>query len=276
MSHFKKKQKDFFAAHKNVKSFVDKKHVMLFLDFDGTLAAIVNHYESAKILRESKILLKKIAKVRDCSLAIVSGRALADVKKRVGIERITYAGNHGLEIEGIGVKSTYFVKTENRIRFKIIKNELRYIIKGIKGAFLEDKGLTLSLHYRQVRRADLASLRGKITDYLSFYVKNKEIFLNEGKKVFEIRPNVNWDKGKAVLWLMAQFKKKNAGKEIWPIFIGDDQTDESAFKALKFKGLCIRVGRSNASAAPYFLKDIKQVARFLREVINAKAEHRGE
>lgn len=272
MNPIKKQQKDFFIVHKDVVSFVDKKHILLFLDFDGTLAAIVGHYKNATILKESKVLLRKIAKTRDCSIAIVSGRALDDVKKRVGLRSIIYVGNHGMEIDGPGVKSTFFVKMGDRIRLKLIKHDLMTRIGQIKGIVLEDKGLSITVHYRLVNGRDLRVFKRKFLECLEPYLQKNEVSLNEGKKVLEINPKVRWDKGKAILWLIDNFQEKGFGKKAFPIFIGDDVTDETAFKALKRKGLCIRVGESKSSAAPYFLKDIKEVACFLKTILDSKTK----
>ncbi len=272
MPNIRKKKINFFEDGAAYATLFRKSDIILFLDFDGTLAAIVDHYKSATILKEIKVLLRDIAKIHGCFVAVISGRELSDVKKRVGIKSITYAGNHGLEIEGPGVKNTFFVKISDRIRFKLIKHDLMTHIGHIKGVLIEDKGLTLTVHYRLVKRSALALFKKKFLECLSPYLKKNEVSLNEGKKVFEINPKVKWDKGKAVLLLIDHFQRKSLSKKIFPVFIGDDVTDETAFKALKRKGLCIRVGYNKASRAPYYLKDINQVTRFLKAVLDSKVK----
>lgn len=272
MSSTPKRQTNFFKVKEPFKALFRQSHIMLFLDFDGTLAAIVDHYQSATILQESKMLLSKIAKDPSCSVFIVSGRALSDVKKRVGLKRVTYAGNHGLEIEGPKIKYTFFVKMSDRIRFKLIKHDLMTHVGHIKGVLIEDKGLSLTVHYRLIELKNLALFKKKFLECLGPYLRKKEVSLREGKKVFEIIPKVKWDKGKAVLWLIDHFQRKTLKKKIFSVFIGDDVTDETAFIALKKKGLCIRVGASKISAAPYYLKDIKDVPRFLETVLDSKGE----
>jgi len=267
------KQKNYFAHAKEHTGFFQKYCVVLFLDFDGTLAEIADHYKNAKILKESKKLLKVITKDPESLVAVVSGRALSDVRKRVGLKNIIYAGNHGLEIEGPGIKYTTFVNSNIKHLLGKILHDLVGGIGSIPGVLIEDKSLTLSVHYRRVKSPHMLMLRKILMDTVSPYQKNKKIILHEGKKVFEIKPVADWDKGKAVLWLLKRLNKKKDIKKIYPVFIGDDVTDETAFRALKGKGLCIRVGKDERSAAPYYLRDTDQVARFLKTIINSKTEN---
>ena len=262
--------KNFFDQRENFRKDLKDKKLLLFLDFDGTLAAIVDHYKSATILQESKALLKQIAKDPGCCVAIVSGRALPDLKKRVGLKNIIYAGNHGLEIEGPGIAYTSFVKADVKSSFRKIKSDLLRRIRKIKGVLIEDKGLTLSVHYRRVDRKDLLLFRQIFLESAWPYLKSRRIGMSQGKKVFDIKPAVKWNKGRAALWLINYLGRRGHGRKTFPIFIGDDVTDETAFIALKKKGLCIRVGCGRPSAAQYCLRDINQVARFLRTVLDLK------
>lgn len=272
MSNTLKKKINFFAGTDVHSALFRQKDIMLFLDFDGTLAAIVEHYKKATILKESKVLLKKIAKIPGCSIAIVSGRALLDVKKRVGLKNIIYAGNHGLEVMGPGIKYNTFVSENIKKVFRKIKSELFASVGSIPGVHIEDKSLTLSVHYRQVKSKDLADFKRKILDHVLPYVVDRKAVVTEGKMVFEIRPEIEWNKGSVILWLIRRLKSNIANSKILHIFIGDDVTDETAFHALKGKGLCIRVGASAASAAPFFFKDIKEVTQFLKLIVDAKAK----
>ncbi len=266
------KQKNFFDYQDKFRILLRENPILLFLDFDGTLAAVVDHYKKATILKESEMILKKIIQDPECLVSIVSGRALADVKKRVGLKNIVYSGNHGLEVQGPGIKYTLFTKVGIKELIRNIKSHLIKNVGKISGVLIEDKKLTLSVHYRKVKQADLAVLEKLFWGSVDGYLKNRDIRVNVGKKVFEINPNVKWDKGKVILWLIDDFQRKNSGQKMFSVFIGDDETDETAFKALKRRGLCIRVGESKMSAAPYFLKDIKQVTRFLKTVVDVKAD----
>ncbi|HOW35481.1 MAG TPA: trehalose-phosphatase [Candidatus Omnitrophota bacterium] len=270
MCSFRKKQKNFLERRDSSSCIFRERNIMLFLDFDGTLAAIVDHYKKATILQESKMLLKKIAECPECFVAIVSGRALSDVKKRVGLKNVIYVGNHGLELEGPGIRYTSFVKTGVKVLFRKIKFDLVKRVKKVKGVSIEDKGLTLSVHYRRVGRKDLILFEQMFSKSMWPYLMDGCISINKGKKVFEIKPAVKWNKGSAVLWLLKHFRKNGCSRKMLPIFIGDDVTDETAFIALKNKGLCIRVGCGETSAAQYCLRNINQVTHFLRAVLDSQ------
>ncbi|MBU1124868.1 MAG: trehalose-phosphatase, partial [Candidatus Omnitrophica bacterium] len=178
---------------------MDDKKVFFFLDYDGTLAPIVDTPEKALLSQETRELLRRVAVCFENKLAIISGRALEDVKKRVGLSGIVYAGNHGLEIEGPQITYAPFGLTRYRKTLEKIKDALAQQLSFIEGVLIEDKGLTISLHYRKVNAQEVSlvkTLFGEIT--LSAVVK-EQIRVKPGKMVLEIRPPVQWDKGKVVL-----------------------------------------------------------------------------
>ena len=270
MFNSNRKQKNFFEGRNGFVNLFKERNIMLFLDFDGTLAAIVDHYKSATILRESKMLLKQIAKIPECFVTVVSGRALVDVKKRVGLKNIFYAGNHGLEVAGPGINYTLFVEADVKRRLRKMHADLVRSVGRIKGVLIENKGLTLSVHYRRVADKDFIAFEQVFLECVWPYIKDQRIDISEGKKVFEIKPDVEWNKGSAVLWFIKHLRKNNRRQKFLPIFIGDDVTDETVFVALKDKGLCIRVGCRKTSSAQYCLENINQVARFLKTILNSK------
>lgn len=259
-----------FKYWDNLRKALTHSYLMLFLDYDGTLTPIVDKPNMANLSVRSKKLLKKLSKNCGCKLAIISGRALSEIKRMIGIKNIIYVGNHGLEIYGPKIKFINLTPLPYRAILKVIKNDLNRKISLIKNAFVEDKGFSLSLHYRLVNKRDVPWLKNTFHETLRFYVVNKKIKIKTGKKVFEIRPPRLWDKGKAALWLLGQEDRLEKGKEILPIYIGDDKTDEDAFKALKNKGLTITVGRSTSSGAKYYLKDTKEVIMFLNRILKLK------
>lgn len=233
---------------------------LLFLDYDGTLTPIVKKPGMAELSRTRKKLLKDLARCRHVRVAIVSGRMLSDITKRVGIKGIYYVGNHGFEITGPKLKFTHPKARSAKPVLHRIKKELNRRLKGIKGIIIEDKILTMSLHYRLVKASALKQVRKIFRQIVSPYLKAKKIRITRGKKVFEMRPNADWDKGKAVLWLI---KKLDSSKKAMPIYIGDDTTDEDAFKALRHKGETIRVGRKKKTCAKQAVNDVDDVYRFL-------------
>jgi trehalose 6-phosphate phosphatase len=241
-------------------------HVLLLSDFDGTLTPIVDRPELAVLPQDIKKLLRKLAKDSRYTVGIISGRALVDLKSKVDLEGIIYAGNHGLEIEGFGSSFLEPIAEEMRPFLQMLNQALAATLRGITGAFVEDKGLTVSVHYRLVDDAEEGRVKDtfrKITDPL--HVTGK-IRITQGKKVYEIRPPVNWDKGKAVAWFIAKSKEVKGGGGALPIYLGDDLTDEDGFKVIERNGgISIFVGEESLqSVARYFLKSPEEVARFLK------------
>jgi trehalose 6-phosphate phosphatase len=235
----------------------------LFLDYDGTLTPIVNKPQLAKLSKTRQKALQKLAKYKDISVAIVSGRKLANLKKMVPIKQFFFAGNHGFEIQGPKLHFTHPKAKAAKPILKQIKSKLTKGLKGIKGIIIEDKSLTLSLHFRLAAKKDQNQIKKIFNTIIAPYKKKKKIRITSGKKVFEVRPNIDWHKGKAVLWLLNKFAKN---KKVIPVYIGDDVTDEDAFIALKKRGITIRVGKSKASCAQENLKDVKAVYKFIESL----------
>ena len=126
-----------------------------------------------------------------------------------------------------------------------IKYELIAQLSEIQGAFVEDKGVTLSVHYRMVAR-DKEFLVRRIFDHICMpYRRQNMVKIHAGKKVLELRPPVEWDKGKAALWLLRKQEILHGKGNVLPVYIGDDSTDEDAFIALKNKGITVFVGRQD-------------------------------
>jgi len=174
----------------------ETEQILLLLDYDGTLTPIVERSDKAIISEEMKELLKSLS--QRCKLAIISGRTLKDIKKLVGLKGIIYAGNHGLEIEGPRIRFKSPISIRSRIIIKQIREDLKKRFSTIGGLFVEDKGLTLSVHYRLVDRKQIHLVEIIFNEITKSYLKRKRIRITSGKKVFEVRPPVNWDKGKAV------------------------------------------------------------------------------
>lgn len=257
-----------FKYWDNLKQNLDNKFILLFLDYDGTLTPIVESPERAVISCQTKELLKRLSRNTKCKLAIISGRALKDIKKLVGLKNIIYSGNHGLEIEGPKIKFKSSVSFEYQKILKQIKNSLILKFFGIKGILIEDKGLTLSIHYRSVDKKQIPRVKTIFHEIVIFYMARNKIKIRPGKKIWEIKPPVEWDKGKVVLWLLARQKFALQDKSFIPIYIGDDKTDEDAFKVLKNKGLTIFVGQPKISAAQYYLKNTGEAREFLKRILN--------
>jgi len=242
------------------------KFLFIFLDFDGTLAPIARTPDKAVLPKKVRAVLEKLAQDPRVKLAFISGRRIDSVKNKVGLKGVIYSGNHGLEIEGPKINFRPAVSPAYRVILERIKSDLEKKISSIEGAFVEDKGLTLSLHYRLVDKSRVAELKTIFHEAAVVYLARGKIRFKPGKMVLEVRPPVEWDKGRVVLWLLARQAFALEKKNILPIYIGDDTTDEDAFKALQNKGLTISVGRQKGSCAEYYLKSQGEVSGFLKRI----------
>jgi trehalose-phosphatase len=203
-------------------------------------------------------------------VAIVTGRSLTDIRRRVGLREVIYAGNHGCEIQRPGFRRKTFFLTRNRKTYVKILQNLKRHLQHIPGVILEDKGATLSAHYRLIIPSSLKAFKRIFNEVIRPYLAADAIWLRKGKKVCEIRPPVPWDKGKAVSWLLRTGPKLFQGRKALTVYIGDDDTDEDVFMALKRKALTIRVRQSRRSAAQYYLGNTKQVAALLACVVRLR------
>jgi len=247
-----------------IKREIKDKNILLFLDYDGTLSPIVKNPKRAFLPTPTKKILKQLSKNKRFKIAIVSGRALDDVEKLVGIKNLVYAGNHGLELKGPRIRFKAPAVSKLKPTFRRIKARLEKGLSGIKGAFIEDKGLTLTVHYRSVDKESIRSVAELFEKITNRYWTQGKIRVSAGKKVLEVRQPVEWDKGKVVLWLLARREFVLKGTGLTSIYIGDDVTDEDAFKVLRARGITILVGKPNQNSfAQYYLKSTKEVARFL-------------
>ncbi|MEW6007720.1 MAG: trehalose-phosphatase [bacterium] len=262
--HYKYLFDDWDRLEKTLRS----KFLFLFLDYDGTLTPIGETPDKTVISKERRSLLNKLSKSPHCRVAIISGRSLSDIKTLIGLKNIIYAGNHGLEIKGLKIKFSSHLKSIIRHIYEDLANKL----SKIKGILIEDKGLTISVHYRLVDEKDIKEFLNIFNEITNPYLACDKIKIDAGKKVYEIKPPVAWDKGKAVLWLIARQKFLSGENNIFPIYIGDDVTDEDAFLALKDKGLTVFVGERGVSKAGYYLNNTEEVIEFIRRILELKKD----
>lgn len=251
----------FFSKYYLPKFLEPDQKIALFLDFDGTLVPIQKDPAQCYIPDSIKEQLKQLTDSEQCYLTILSGRALADVKKRVGIRKIYYGGNHGLDIAGTNVKYTHPKALSAKPIISDIRNLLKKEISNIKGAWLEDKKFTLSLHFRAVKKENIPVVKKVFYKTAAEFLNKKLLVIIKGKKVLELIPNASWDKGKAALWILQRLKNN-----CLPIYIGDDYTDETAFKSFHKKGITIRIGKSKKTSANYFLRGQWEISKLLQQI----------
>ena len=230
----------------------------MFLDYDGTLSPIVAHPDLAVLAPDAREAMRRLARV--ATVAVVSGRALAGARALVGLDDIVYAGNHGFEIEGPGGTAlSYEVGREFLDDVARARDVLGQRVGLIPGAWVEDKSHSLSVHYRQTPESRVADVEAAVDAALADAPRLRK---HHGKMVFEIRPRIDWDKGRAVLWLLEALGLE--GEEVLPLYLGDDVTDEDAFRALAGRGVGVLVAEeTRASAADYRLRDPDEVREFL-------------
>jgi len=225
----------------------------LLLDFDGTLTPIRSDPRKVKLSRHMSHVLHSLSIVPSCVVVIVSGRALRDVRRLVGINGIYYMGNHGLEISGKSVNYMNSAARNSQQGIRQISRSLRPL--QTLGATIEDKKSALAVHFRRAPLRNIPRIKSFVTTILRPYPQFKT---SNGKKVVEILPRTKWNKGTAVKWLIHQL-----GDGL-PIYIGDDLTDEDAFQSLRGH-VTILVSREwKASFAKYYLHDSKGVYKFLK------------
>jgi trehalose 6-phosphate phosphatase len=231
----------------------------VFLDYDGTLTPIVSHPENAWLSDSMRQALRELA--ARVPVAILSGRDLDDVRRRVNIDRIVYAGSHGFDIAGPrGLRRQ--VATEVLPKLDHAEEELHEALDGIPGALAERKRFSIAAHYRNVNENDAPKVERAVGEVAA---RHRELRRIDGKKVYELLPAIDWDKGKAVLWLLETLGLERGN--VWPIYIGDDRTDEDAFRALEKRGVAILVSEHpQVTAANYWLNNPEEVERFLKRI----------
>ncbi len=240
--------------------------VAVFLDYDGTLVPIRQRPELASLRAERRAELARLG--RKALVGIVSGRPLDELRRIVRVPGIAYIGNHGLEIRAKGRTWVHpgAVRQERAIGRAAAAIEAK--ICGFPGAFVEDKRFTVSVHFRQADARHYASLRNVIVEEVRR--SRGGLVLSRGKKVLEIKPNIRWDKGKGVLELL---RRAGASRPFFPIYIGDDRTDEDAFRSLQDRGLTIRVGSGRRTLARHRLRGVDDVWAFLAALRLLIASH---
>ena len=248
---------------KEISNIIDNRQLVLFLDYDGTLAPIVANPQNAILSDKVKNIIGSLSiKVK---IAVVSGRDRKDVALKVGLPNLIYAGSHGFDITG---PNNFTMKPPggNDI-FTHLDNAAKNLeskLKDINGVIIERKKYAIAVHYRNVEEADLPKVLETVDDELK---DQENLKRGEGKKIVELKPNIDWHKGKAVLWLMDAlgFNREN----YVALFIGDDITDEDALRAVEKEGIGILVGsHGQNTAASFQLTDIEEVTAFLEALNN--------
>ncbi len=242
--------------------------VALFSVFDGTLAPIVRHAARARLPLQTRKLLQQLAQRPRMFVGIVSGRSVAEVRRLVRLRRLGYIGIHGLEIAWPKQPARSRVSAAHRARIKKVAADLEESLGDIRGLWLENKSASVAVHFRNAAAHALPRIEREVRR-----VHRKaggRLKLQSGKKILELLPAVGASKGTAVLRMLRELPRR-LGARPFPIYLGDDTTDESVFSALAGRSLCVRVGAGVNSAAPYSVPDAAGVRRFLRCLLTLRS-----
>lgn len=261
--------------------------IVVFLDYDGTLSNIAPNPEEAFMTNKMRVALLEVA--RCFPTAIISGRCRNKVYDFVRLDNVYYAGSHGLDIAAPLQSLKYGdPKHQNKVvdkkgnevvlfqpaqkylpEIQKMRGVLNEKTKSLKGVVIEDNKFCISVHFRHVCNEDFYLLEGQVKSVLQEY---QDFRLSKGKMVFEIRPDIEWDKGHALEYLLETLGFSSTS-DVLPIYIGDDRTDEDAFKVMRNRGQGYPIVVSSApkdTMASYSLRDPTEVNKFLLRLVSWK------
>jgi trehalose 6-phosphate phosphatase len=246
----------------------------VFFDFDGTLSDIVDDPDAARPVAGATEALQKLA--AQCPVAVLSGRDLADVTKRVGLPGIWYAGSHGFELTA--PNGTHHQNDAAAAAIPMLEEaaaRLRQRIGLIPGVVVEHKQFGVAVHYRNAARDRVDEVAAVVRA-----AGQRDAFrVTTGREVIELRPDIDWDKGKTLRWVMDHLQQTPSAPLV-PIYLGDDITDEDAFDAVRDDGIPILLRHDDdgdrATAALFALDSPAQAAEFTdrlaRRISDARAK----
>lgn len=243
---------------RDIEKALEDRQAALFLDYDGTLTPIVDTPAQAVLSEEMRETVRRLGD--RCVTAIVTGRARVDVQEQVRLDNLVYAGTHGFDIVGpAGSGIQHQVGQEFLPAMEELHQRLRGALAEVPGLLLETKGYAMAVHYRLAKEQVVPGVEAVVDGLLQDYPRLRK---THGKKVFEIRPRFDWNKGKAVEWILQAL-----GVDHVPLYLGDDTTDEDGFEVVAGRGMGILVAdQPRPTAAGYWLRDETEVGRFLQRL----------
>ncbi|WP_231972887.1 trehalose-phosphatase [Mycobacterium sp. E3305] len=255
---------DATGVYSQLKELVASRRPAVFLDFDGTLSEIVAQPASATPVEGAPEALRALA--AECPVAVVSGREVGDLRDRVRVDGIWYAGSHGFEL--VAPDGTHHDNADALGAIDALAraaDRLTELLAGVPGIHLERKRFAVAVHYRHV---DSERVDGVIAAVRKL-ARSEWLRITMGRRVIELRPSLDWDKGTTLNWILEQIQG-TGGDAVLPIYVGDDITDEDAFDAVQFDGVGIVVRHNEdgdrPSAAFVSLADPFAVRDFVRRL----------
>ena len=251
-------------AGEAIRELKDGRHLLVLLDFDGTLAEFNPDPEAVELPGPRRNLLLALAAKPDTTLGIVSGRRLADVRGRTRLPpQVWYSGLHGLEIEGPGAA---FVHPEARKAFAVLREVaggLSADLSAMPGVFIEDKVFSLVAHFREASAGHAARVPEIVGKHARPHLESGLFRLMHGACMLELLPNIEWHKGSAVAWIL---ERVSADRDTATIYVGDDVTDQDAFRIVRGHGLAIAAS-DRAQGADIRIDGPAEVEELLRRLV---------
>lgn len=257
---------DALAQFEAIRARLESGNPVVFLDYDGTLTPIVPDPDTANLSPTMAEALQELS--RKFPVAVISGRGLSDVRRRIDLPNVFYAGSHGFEIEG---PNHFHYENPEGQSFLGVLDEAERLLKealaDVDGIQVERKKYAIAVHYRRLKAVEKLGFIEESVDRIR--QQTGRLRKSYGKKIFELHPDMDWNKGKALTFLLnTMFPKGKDRQNILPIYIGDDTTDEDAFKILKTRGFGIRVlgETQQKTLADYTLQNTSAVGEFIQQL----------
>jgi alpha,alpha-trehalase len=214
------------------------RHLLLLLDFDGTLCEFDPDPDAVHLPDRRRELLLDLANRPGVTLAIVTGRRLEDIKRRTQLgSRTYYAGLHGLQISGPGVTFLHPDVAKASTALRQLAYTLTVDFEGMPGVFVEDKTYSVVAHFREASAVDAARVPEIVERLAALFFADGTLRRMDGAAVIELLPNIDWNKGNAVAWIREMVASTHAEPAV--VYIGDDVTDEDGLRAVRSTGLAI-------------------------------------
>jgi len=248
------------------KRIENSKHTALLLDFDGTISPIVKRPENAYITEKVRHTLQKINKI--FPVIIVTGRPLSVIRRKVGVRGFIYAASHGLEWSFDGKFRRKLIPKTVKEQLNQIRNKIWNIKNKYQSLIIEKKPYSVTFHYHLMPTKQKESFIRWLKKFLRPFYRQPSIRVFHDKETVEIIPSLNWTKGD-IAKLSLKYLSQKKQKKFMPIYVGDSTTDEDAFRMLS-KGITIRVGKNENSAAKWYMRDQKEVGLFLKWLLSLK------
>ena len=227
-------------------------------DFDGTLSPIADDPDAPEPTEPNLRSLRTFRDHPRVRPAVISGRGLTDLRDRLGLPGVDCVGNHGLELGIDGSRETHPDAASAEPVIDDVCSRLAGRLDDIEGTLIENKGVTATIHYRQVDRAAVETVETHVREVVSEFGEG-ELEIHDGKQSLELRPAADWDKGSALSRL-----RKEVDDAWLPLYIGDDTTDEAGFRAVGDEGITVHVGDNEQTAAAYRVRNSAEAEVFIR------------